>query len=345
MPDATHPPDPQDASRLLTTLRRTHDSSRPACPHCRCPRVHRWGSFSGRQRYRCTGGCGRTFSDFTRLPFAYSKKPGLWIGFERGMWRRESIRAAAARLGIHPCTAFRWRHRILAWSLEHDRQRLSGRIELTIERFSESRKGDRALGRPARRRAQGPWAFMTSMRVPVVFAWVDDARWISLVAGARRERPDVRTRPTMPPLVRRWPAADVLHEGLDPRIQRSASTRLLTFLNPRSTPVGRLAELLDLPLVIARRNADASTATETMRGVHGLPVLLRRWLSRFRGVASRYLDHYLIWHRRTECTIHELPTLPANRTDQARCRSTSGSLLEPMQVAHEFATPRSPPRS
>ena len=151
---------PTPLEELLKRLRLARFRDGVRCPRCSCARVQRWGCFSGRQRYRCTG-CRRTFSDLTGTPAAYIKKLELWPAYGRGMEEAESLRAAARRLGIHPSTAFRWRHRLLEGLRARDREALSGWIECCLlGGYAESHKGcRRGLDRPPRTHAVvRPWS-------------------------------------------------------------------------------------------------------------------------------------------------------------------------------------------
>jgi transposase-like protein len=91
--------------------------ARPSCPRCGTPRAHRWGSFSGRQRWRCTR-CRRTFSTFTGSLLEGVRRLDAWEEFAHHLSRDESVRAAACRVGVHKNTAHRWRMRLLS-ALRH----------------------------------------------------------------------------------------------------------------------------------------------------------------------------------------------------------------------------------
>jgi transposase-like protein len=84
-----------------------------SCIHCGAAPCHRWGKFSGRQRFRCTR-CGRTFSDLTGTLYARCKRIDRWPAVLAAMERGESVRGTALSSGVAPSTAFRWRHRYLA---------------------------------------------------------------------------------------------------------------------------------------------------------------------------------------------------------------------------------------
>ena len=292
---------PDDEERLLARLREARFGDGVRCPRCSCPRVHRWGSFSGRQRYRCTG-CERTFSDLTGTPAAYIKKLWLWPAYCRGMETGESLRAAAQRLDIHPSTAFRWRHRLLAGLRARDeglgecadegpdegpdREVLTGWVELCLlGGYSESFKGRRSgLGRPARTHAvPRPWRYLSDPRAVRVLVATD--RDGHVVTGIVR-----RPVPRAGDLERilggrlrgrshgRGPVLVVARAGAGLLGYRRFADRLGGTVRSACGPEGRH------PLVTAER-----ARLYWLR--------LQHWMVRFRGVATRYLPHYLLWHR------------------------------------------------
>ncbi|MDB5934809.1 MAG: transposase, partial [Massilia sp.] len=90
-----------------------------ACPRCRSLRVHRDGHADGLQRYRCVG-CGRSFNALTGTPLARLRHRTKWLPYLDCMLQSDTVRRAAALVGIHKNTSFRWRHRFLH-SSKHDR--------------------------------------------------------------------------------------------------------------------------------------------------------------------------------------------------------------------------------
>jgi transposase-like protein len=272
---------------------------RPRCPHCDHTHVHRWGSFRGRRRYRCVA-CSRTFSDFTGTPLAHLKHIHRWPAFCATMPQGLSVRATARRLGVDKDTAFRWRHRLLAALAAADTGPLgtglrapcgpglaaglaagfaagfaagpglglSATVAFGETWFPLSEKGSRCLDRPPRRRA----AFRREAQTPV---WVFVARdgrggTATGVVGLQR------------------PRAPDLEAALGARLGPAAE--LVCPAGPYGA-VGMLAARLDLPY----RRAPGSEPE--LAPVRAYILDLRRWVRRFRGVATRYLDHYLAWHR------------------------------------------------
>ena len=81
------------------------------CPHCAGREVVGWGRSHGLLRFRCKS-CGRTFNALTKTPMAHLRKE-KWLDHAQAIIEATSVAKAAERCGVHPTTAFRWRHRFL----------------------------------------------------------------------------------------------------------------------------------------------------------------------------------------------------------------------------------------
>jgi transposase-like protein len=123
------------------------------CPHCAHPEVVRWGTASGMPRHRCKA-WGRTFNALTKTPLAKLRMKEKWAVQAEAMIEGASLAKTARRCGVHPTTAFRWRHRFLA-SLAGDKPKaLSGLVESDETFILESFKGKRS-GLPRKPRKRG----------------------------------------------------------------------------------------------------------------------------------------------------------------------------------------------
>ena len=128
----------------------------PACGHCGSERFNKWGVATGMKRYMCKG-CDRTFNALTGTPLAHLHKRELWLDYARALADGVSLRKAAARVGIHLETSFRWRHRFLATSKAVKAQHLSGIVEADETFILKSAKGSRRrAGRAPRKRGGKP---------------------------------------------------------------------------------------------------------------------------------------------------------------------------------------------
>ena len=253
-------------------------SRQGGCPHCAAPRAVRWGSFSGRQRYRCTR-CKRTFSILTGTPAAYSKKLSLWAPYARCMAHGLTIRGSAAQLGIHPSTAFRWRHALLERLRSCDSERLAGWIELDTLRFAYSEKGRRDVGRAPHRHG--------------VFVGGMFRQYAANVLVACDRRSDVITSITSVATTARVTSAEI-GDALDGRVR---GRPIVTCRQGRFGAAALFAHRTGGRFFDARRRARHATGRAHIRNARAYGHRLKDWMRRFRGVATRYLSNYLLWHR------------------------------------------------
>jgi transposase-like protein len=82
------------------------------CPHRTGRDIVGWGRSDGLMRFRCKS-CGRTFNALTKTPMAHLHKKEKWLDHAQAMIEGKSLAKTAELCGIHPTTAFRWRHRFL----------------------------------------------------------------------------------------------------------------------------------------------------------------------------------------------------------------------------------------
>ena len=122
-----------------------------SCPRCNMIGATRHGMANGLQRYLCHH-CHRTFNALTGTQMARLRKKEKWLEYAKALKESVSIIDAAARCGVNPTTAFRWRHRFLKSFVADNASKLSGIAEADETFFLESFKGQGKLPRPARKR-------------------------------------------------------------------------------------------------------------------------------------------------------------------------------------------------
>jgi hypothetical protein len=122
-------------------------------------------------RYRCKA-CARTFNALKKTPLANLRMKEKWAVPAEAMIDGVSLAKAARRCGVHPTTAFRWRHRFLA-SLAADKPKaLSGIVESDETFILESFKGKRS-GLPRKSRKRGGVSAkrgLSAEQIPVIVA-------------------------------------------------------------------------------------------------------------------------------------------------------------------------------
>ncbi len=88
-------------------------STAPICPRCRCEYVTKAGVHNGRQVYKCKN-CKYQFRETAKSLVYYSHKYYLLMDYIKCMLEGKSLRACAREVGISLPTSFKWRHKILA---------------------------------------------------------------------------------------------------------------------------------------------------------------------------------------------------------------------------------------
>ena len=267
--DSTHTKNP-----VLAQIDRTF-SEHPRCPHCRHEPVAKWGRVNGLQRYRCTA-CRRQFTPLTNTPLSGLRKREKWGEYLQTMEDGLSVRKAAERTGVNRNTAFLWRHRFLAGPAKEKPTLLRGIVESDETFVRRSRKGERRMDRPARKR--GIRAPNTGLdpkhRVPVLVARDRNAVTTDAIL------PDVTTQTlknTLVPILDK--EAVLCHDGLPQYFTLAKETG------------------------IAHRTVHAAHGKRVIKGIFHIQNVnayhsrLKGWMERFHGVATRYLPNYLGWRR------------------------------------------------
>jgi len=247
------------------------------CPRCAGARCHRHSQANGLQRFRCCA-CGRTFNDLTGTPLARLRLKGKWCDYLTALLDSLPVRTAAKRVEVHRTTAFRWRHRFLAW-VKFDRpERLTGIVEADEMFLLESQKGSRKLDRPARKRGGRASRRGISRELDCILVARDrTGQTIDAVTGRGAVTATQLTQHLLPKLD---PQALLVSDGHG--AYRTFATRH-----------GIAHEAVNLRA--GERVRKGTAAAVHVQNVNAYHARLRQWLTPFRGVASRYLPNYLGW--------------------------------------------------
>lgn len=184
--------------------------SRPAvspgyvCPRCQSARVQRWGrERMGIQRNRGLP-CARTFNDLTRTAMAGTHMAQQWRAFADTMRDGLSTRRAAARVDMNHATAWRWRHKVMAFLAPAEAPALGGIVEADETYFRRHFKGAKPTGRRPRKRDTkngSKRGLGKDKKVPVVVARarVGDTRAIVLPGTSNATELTAVFRPMLSP--------------------------------------------------------------------------------------------------------------------------------------------------
>ena len=249
------------------------------CPRCHGPHWQRHGHANNLQRYRCRQ-CGRTFNDLTGTPLARLRLREKWPDYLQALLESRPVRGAADQAGVHRNTAFRWRHRFLQRVKDDRPRRLCGIVEADEMLMLESQKGSRQLDRPARKRGGAAHKRGISRELDCILVMRDRAGQTADAVTGRG------------PLTVRQAERHLL-----PLIERQ--TLLVTDANATYRSLARkhgiAHQAVNLHAGVRVRSGSASAIH--VQNVNAYHQRLREWITRFHGVASRYLPNYLGWRR------------------------------------------------
>lgn len=253
------------------------------CPHCGSKRTEGHGSFprkdGTRQPRRLCRNCGRTFNQYTNTPLHYIKKRAQWVKMTRRMARPLPLRRMASFLGVAVSTAFRWRHGLFAALPTQAEPPLTGQVTAGEAYVPFSTKGSRKPPAPGVR--TGRYA-STSRR----FRRLIDGRPSCVLLATSG---DQKQAVTIVGQGRPWPGD--LHTAL---------TRVLgPHAELQADGLAPYAEACRRAALPCQTGGIVATA---LWGVRRLRSRLYSWLATFRGVATRYLPHYVTWFSLSICS-------------------------------------------
>jgi transposase-like protein len=248
------------------------------CPRCMSlePKgIVRFGIRKGIQWYRCKD-CSRTFSGVTDSFLSYTKKDFYtWKLFLKCMMEGYSVRRAATIYRINKNTAFMWRHKILdALSEYHSTQpSMKGIVEADDTFFKISYKGSKPIGRDAHQRGEPADTRGISKKNKICVSCAVDRN------GQTYSRVSARGKPS----------ATALEAVFRNRISKKSvvctdSDRAYIKYAERSP-----FKHIRVP------NGIRKLGIYHVQNINGYHSRLKGFLRRFKGVATKYLNNYLIW--------------------------------------------------
>lgn len=257
---------------LSDLFMREAESAVKACPHCDSFHIAKAGSKDGRQRFKCKA-CSKTFNALTGRPLARLRKADKHIENGQCMVEGLSIRKTARILGVSLPTAFLWRHRFLAAPRAVQPRQLTGVVEADETFFLESFKGQRGgLPRPPKKRGMpASKAGLSVEQIPMLVA---------------RDRSSSAT----------------LTAVLPSRKAKDIGDRLLPLLSTDSVLCSDGASAYRIigktkGIEVKSTPAKKAAGVYHINNVNAYDSRLKSWMFRFKGVATKYLDNYLGWHR------------------------------------------------
>lgn len=265
---------------METCVKNERFKTGPVCPFCGGTHIVRNGRFRNKQRYVCRD-CGKSFFVTSNsIVSGTHKGVDVWEQYIDCMMNGYSLRKSAAICGIHYNTAFAWRHKILdALQFMAEDVVLDGIIEADETFFPVSYKGNHkknrtfSLPRAAHKRGHSAHTRGISReKVCVPCAVNRDGRSIAKPANLGR----VSTKD--------------LHKVYDGRIEPGS-----TMVTDKMNSYCRFSKANNINLVQVQ-SGKAKKGIYHIQHINNYHSQLKQFMSRFKGVSSKYLDNYLIWN-------------------------------------------------
>lgn len=267
-----------DGARAVSAIIEGRLEQQPNCPRCGASHVVRHGHADGLQRYKCRG-CGRTFNALTGTPLARLRQREKWLSQVKALGEGLSVRRAAAQMGVHRTTAFRWRHRFLRLPATARATALSGVAEADETYTLRSYKGQPRRLRaeqsraPRRRGGKATKRGLSDEQVPILVLRDRSGQTADFVL----ERGDAQH---IEPVLAQTLADDAL---------------LCTDASATLAAAARARHLEHHAVNTAR--GERRRGPWHIQNVNAYHSRWKAWMIRFHGVATSYLDHYLGWFR------------------------------------------------
>lgn len=245
------------------------------CPHCSSDAIVKFGKVRGQQRYRCKC-CTRTFIALTGTPFCRLRDKAKLLAHADCMAESLTIRKVAAKLELTVDRAFRWRHRFLEFLSRQKPANLTGIVEADETFFRRSFKGQRKnLPRLPKKRGGPAKEATESERVPVLVAVQRGSR---LTHDYMLDGVD----------------AQALTNGLRPALGKDA---VLSSDGNASYRIAAQTLGIEAGYFVASYHGPGGKDSWHVQNVNAYDSRLKGWMGRFKGVATKYLHHYLGWRR------------------------------------------------
>ena len=242
-------------------------STAPICPRCRCEYVTKAGVHNGRQVYKCKS-CKYQFRETAKSLVYHLHKYPLILDYLKCMLEGKSLRACAREVGISLPTSFRWRHKILSAI-----QGLEGGIT-----FSGITEADELLMQYSEkgRRYKSPEEKEQAMKTvhPNVAVLVMTDREGNLLFKHTGEN-------------------KVQNSQIKEELKRRVSENNLICFKPNDEFKQAVMESPSKKVIVRRKTKGLAIYSVNVAEKKITNFLV--WMMRFRGVATKYLQNYLMW--------------------------------------------------
>lgn len=245
----------------------------PRCPHCSDSNFVKHGIRNNLIRYKCKC-CGKTFNALTGTPLAKLRKKELWLQYAECLLESKTIRLSAAQTKISITTSFTWRHRLLTTAQSNESKTLYGIVEAGETFFIKSEKGNKHLTRAPRKRGD------KATKRGVI------NEFVSVLVAVDRNGHEADYITGFGSLSSKWLENNFVEHLDEQAILVTDSTKAFEHFC-------KVKKVEHISVNI--RQGLKKRRVFHIQNVTSYRQLLKSWIRRFHGVATKYLAHYLGW--------------------------------------------------
>jgi transposase-like protein len=267
-------------SNVIEIRKKTFEKKDLMCPHCDSSEIIGFGNYKGGKRYRCKS-CHRTFNDLTGTSISNLHKKESFVEYFKCLSNGLALRKSAEQVGISLQTSFDWRHKILNAFKEVGCVKLEGIMEGDETFFLYSEKGNKKIeGRNPRKRGGNAKSKGISNEQVAV-----------LVAADRYDNMIIE-----PACIGRIKTKDI-EEVLGKWIDKKSGV-LCTDYHVSYQGFAMKKELKHVKLKgsIKQHVKENIYHIQNVNNIHSM---MKKWMVKFDGVATKYLENYMNWYRIT----------------------------------------------
>lgn len=245
------------------------------CPHCGSIHFIKFGKYNDIQRYKCKD-CRKTFSNTTNSVWKYCKKPcEKWIQFTEFLMQSKTLKYCAEKLDISIATAFHWRHKFLHGVDKNAPENFKNIVFLGKDYLGISNKGSKGKAYQYKDKFCKRYDLFRTAVIMGILYDTNDSMSIK-VLGLDRQWKDYE---------------DKIFAKIDEKAYvKSIDGRYLkeyVIKHNKKLPLKLRKSLqYDPHSYYLRDNIVCS------KEILNCSLNLNRWLGKFKGVASKYLNHY-----------------------------------------------------
>jgi len=263
----------EKGSYLQEVLQKQEEDVLHACPKCGSMDVWSRGSYKGVKRLKCNN-CNKYFSSTSGTAIYHIHKKDKWQAYLQCMEEELTLREAAEKVGISLQTSFNWRHKILSSLSDVESGRFAGIVEADELYLRFSEKGDKNLSRPPRKRGNDNNKTERENKVGILVTTDRSGNKMAKVVGKS--------------IMNKKALADALGGKIDKSaILCTDGYKVYQGLAKREKLNHKVVSYLGRPT-----QKNKAYHIQTVNGLHSE---IKKYLNKFNGVSTKYLQNYLHW--------------------------------------------------